>query len=164
MGWGKAAMPPGSHSLVQFPPLNLGWLGDLFLTNRILWKWRSMTSEARSLGAVHCPPGSLGTLVLGRLPFGNPAATPGKANTLGRAHRKALWLTAPAELFADKQCESRGHPAFWLTLQPQLLFYCLHKGDPTWGPPSQAQLTRRSMRDKHTLFEDADSWFVISNR
>ena len=114
MGWGNVIAcpqrwPPKEPPLPAFTPVssplswNLGRLSSLFLVDMTQWRWCSLTSGAQS-------PGALCSFSLGLLGYWFLASSllesscpAGWCQNPEGAHMKVLWLTAPAELFADSQ-------------------------------------------------------------
>lgn len=114
MGWGNVIACP-KDDLLRSHPSQLShlwavpspgiWAGSAAC---FWWTGHSGSDAAWLLGLSHqelCAVSALVSWDTGswQAPFWNPAALLGDARTPEGAHMKVLWLTAPAELFADSQ-------------------------------------------------------------
>lgn len=157
MGWGNVIAcpqrwPPKEPPLPAFTPVssplcwNVGRLSSLFLVDRTQWKWCSLTSGARSLGALcSFSLGLLGhwflasSLLESSCPAGrsqNPRGSPHESGLVDSPCWALCWQPA---LTASNVCDVAIQPSWTFgRLQPQLQFPGVHTGDSRWAQPSWA--------------------------
>ena len=178
MGWGNVIVCPKDDLLRSHPsqPSHLWavpspgiWAGSAAC---FWWTGHSGSDAAWLLGLSHqelCAVSALVSWDTGswQAPFWNPAALLGDARTPEGAHMKVLWLTAPAELFADSQRWLLAICVMWPSSPAEPSEACsLPKPAVSWCPHRRRQVRtaqlspddQQNVGEDPTLFSAAKFW------